>query len=179
MATPSWESEGLSRQRYAFELWSKAGLPPWNWSGILAAETMGATALISCVSGPMIPTTLLSESSLRTDGTESASSHWVSACDRFSVCPRMPPASLIAFCAIWEPWSIAAPRLARLPVKQDSTPIETGPVGCLPPVLGVELVPQAASRSAAATLPDRRRRGVPTMLPSYRRAPGRRLTPRD
>src|SRR6202022_702864 len=163
MATPSWESEGLSRHRYALVLWSETVLPPWNWVGTLAAETMGATALISCVSGPMMPTRSLLASNLRTAGTESASSHWVSACDNCSCFPRMAPASLIAFCAIWDPWSIALPRLARLPVKQDRTPMETGPVGCLPPLVDVD-PPQAARRSANATLPVRRtRRGVPTI----------------
>ena len=79
MATPSCESDGLSRQRYWLVFLSKAVLPPWNSVGILAALTIGDTAAISCVSGPMMPLTLSAERSWRTAGTASASSHCVSA----------------------------------------------------------------------------------------------------
>src|ERR1700680_1081122 len=48
-----------------------------------------------------------------------------------------------------------APRLARLPVKQDSTPIVTGPVGRCEVV--VVVVPHAARRKAAATEPANKR----------------------
>src|ERR1700687_6516202 len=112
IVTPSLESEGLSLHRYGLAFVSNSVLPPWNWVGILADDTMGATALISWVSGPMIPTTLLAPSSWRVAGTESASSHWVSAWVMFSCCLRMPPASLIAFWATCEPWSMAWPRLS-------------------------------------------------------------------
>src|SRR5450631_121156 len=47
MATPSWESEGLERQRYWLAFLSNAVLPPWNSVGILAALTIGDTAAIS------------------------------------------------------------------------------------------------------------------------------------
>src|SRR6202521_5983558 len=141
MATPSGESEGLSLHSHWLGFLSNRVLPPWNCVGILAEETIGATALISWVSGPMMPTTLLAASSWCTAGTESDSSHCVSACLIASCWPRMPPASLIAFCATWEPWSMAWPRLARLPVKQDSTPIVTGPVGSLPEELEGVLLP--------------------------------------
>src|SRR5258708_4762912 len=149
MATPSCESEGLSLHRYGSVFLSNSVLPPWNWVGILAEVTIGETALISWVSGPMIPTTLLAPSSWWTAGTESASSHCVSAWLICSCWPRMPPPSLIAFWATWEPWSMAWPRLARVPVKHDSTPMVTGPVGSLPE--GVVLFPHAAITNTAAT----------------------------
>src|ERR1700680_1529873 len=51
---------------------------------------------------------------------------------------------------------MAAPRLARLPVKHDSTPIVTGPVGrCEEDV--VVVVPHAASTNAVATVLATRR----------------------
>ena len=59
MATPSCESDGLSLHRYWFVLWSKDVLPPWNSVGTLAWVRIGASAAISCVSGPMIPTAWL------------------------------------------------------------------------------------------------------------------------
>src|SRR5487761_1694399 len=155
MATPSCESEGLSLHRYGLAFLSNRVLPPWNWVVILAAVTMGGTAAISCVSGPMIPTTLLFASRDRAATAPSASSHWVSACWSTSCWPNIPPPSLIAFWAICEPWSIAAPRLERLPVKQDSTPMVTGPVGRWELELGV--LPHAArTHAAAATLATRR-----------------------
>src|ERR1700674_1544028 len=159
MATPSCESDGLSLQRYGSVFLSNRVLPPWNWVGILADVTIGETALISWVSGPIIPTTLLAPSSWWTADTESASSHCVSAWLSCSCWPRMPPASLMAFWATCEPWSMAWPRLARVPVKQDSTPIVTGPVGSLPEV--VVLLPHAAITKTAATELATRRQ-VPT-----------------
>src|ERR1700730_1225892 len=155
MATPNWESEGLSRHSQVLVLWSKRVLPPWDSSGILADEMMGASALISWVSGPIIPTTFWAARSWRSAGTESASSHWVSAWARFSCLPRMPPASLIAFWATWEPCNMASPRLARVPVKQDRTPIVTE----TPPELEVEFEPpHAASVSMSTRQPDTIRR---------------------
>src|ERR1700730_10255644 len=68
MATPSCESDGLSRQRYGLAFLSNAVLPPWNCVGILAALTIGATAAISCVSGPMMPVALSVASILRAAG---------------------------------------------------------------------------------------------------------------
>src|ERR1700674_2269742 len=156
MATPSCESDGLSLHNHGLAFLSNRVLPPWNWVGILAEVTIGATALISWVSGPMIPTTLLEASSWWTAGTESASSHCVSAWASLSCWPRMPPPSLIAFCATCEPWSMAWPRLAKVPVKQDSTPMVTGPLGSLLFVLEVE-VSHAARANAAATEPARMR----------------------
>src|ERR1700686_3699259 len=162
MATPSCESEGLSLHSHWLVFLSKSVLPPWNCVGTLAEVTIGATALISCVSGPMIPTTLLAASSWLTAGFESASSHCVSAWAMLSCWPRMPPASLIAFCATCDPWSMACPRLARLPVKHESTPMVTALVGSLPED-DVLLPPHAASTHIAATEPATRRR-----VPAFR-----------
>src|SRR6202521_308574 len=159
MATPSWESEGLSLHSHWLGFLSNRVLPPWNCVGILAEETIGATALISWFSGPMTPTTWLAASSERVAGTESASSHCVSAWLRFSVWPRIPPPSLTAFCATIEPWSMASPRLARVPVKQDSTPMVTGPLGSLPEVEEVP-VPHAPRTNATAAEPATRRQGA-------------------
>src|ERR1700719_2226468 len=77
----------------------------------------------------------------------------------------MPPLSLMVFMATWEPWSMAWPRLARLPEKHERTPIVTGPVGRweAPALL---LLPQAASTNAATVELARRRQ-----------APGCRLVP--
>src|SRR3984893_9514640 len=122
MATPSCESEGLSLQRYGSVFLSNRALPPWTWVAILADVTVGGTAWSHCV--------------------------W--ACLLASCWPRMPPASLIAFWATCEPWSMAWPRLARVPVKHDSTPMVTGPLGCLPEVVEV-LLPHAATNTTAAT----------------------------
>src|SRR5260221_1913112 len=96
MATPSWESEGLSRHNQVLVLWSKRVLPPWNSSGILAEVMIGASALISWVSGPIIPTTFWAARSWRSARTEPASSHWVSAGAQASYLPRPPPAPFIA-----------------------------------------------------------------------------------
>src|SRR5450631_1080083 len=162
IATPSWESEGLERQRYWLVFLSNAVLPPWNSVGILAALTIGDTAAISWVSGPMMPVALSEASSLRTAGTASASSHCLSSWLRSSCLPRTPPFLLMTCWATCEPCSMAWPRTARGPVKQERTPKETCPalsVVMLPadPPLEVLVLPQAAT-SRAATVPVSRRR---------------------
>src|SRR6202035_1431689 len=59
MATPSWESDGLSLKKNGSVWWSRAVSPPWNSSTILLASRIGSTPLISCVSGPITPLTCL------------------------------------------------------------------------------------------------------------------------
>src|SRR5579859_1712568 len=99
----------------------------------------------------------------------------------------MPPLSLIVFIATWEPWSMAWPRLARLPEKHERTPIVTGPVGrwAVVPLL----LQQAASTNADAAEPARTRQlpgcrvvpvclgciSVPPMVPQTPRRFGPRL----
>ena len=70
---------------------------------------------------------------------------------------------------------MAWPRLARVPVKHDSTPMVTGPVGSLPEEL--ELPPHAAITKIAATevatmrqVPTFRRLTVMTSLQAQRSA---------
>ncbi len=95
--------------------------PPWNSSTIPAPLRIGSTAAISWVSGPITPETP-PERSFWVAGTASARSHWVSCWLSLTWLPLTPPAALIAFCATWEPCSIAWPRLASRPLKHDSTP---------------------------------------------------------
>src|SRR5205807_8043026 len=67
--------------------------------------------------------------------------------------------SLIAFIPTWEPCSMASPRLARVPGKQDSTPTPICPpeVVVTPPPPPEEAELHPATRSAATAQPDRSR----------------------
>ncbi len=121
MATPSCESDGLSRKKYGSPWWSRAVSPPWNSSTTWLASRIGSTPLISCVSGPITPLMFL-VSIWFTAVTPSATSQLVSPVTSCTFCPSTPPAALISLWATFEPWSIACPRLASRPVKQDSTP---------------------------------------------------------
>src|ERR1035438_9846349 len=55
MATPSCESDGLSRKKYGSVWWSRAVSPPWNSSTMWLESRIGSTPLISWVSGPITP----------------------------------------------------------------------------------------------------------------------------
>src|SRR5215472_1345590 len=126
MATPSCESDGLSRKKYGSVWWSRAVSPPWNSSTILLASRIGSTPLISWVSGPITPLTFL-VSIWFVAVTPSATSQLVSPWTSLIWWPLTPPALLITACATWLPWSMAWPRLASRPVKHDSTPYVIGP----------------------------------------------------
>src|SRR5215469_7400666 len=149
MATPSWESEGLSRKKSGSVWWSRAVSPPWNSSTMWLASRIGSTPLISCVSGPITPLMCL-VSIWFTAVTPSATSQLVSPVTSWTFWPSTPPAELISDWATLEPCNIAWPRLASRPVKQDSTPYVTGPEAPDPPLPDEA---QAASRVAAAPKP--------------------------
>src|SRR5215469_15188044 len=151
IATPSWESEGLSRKKYGSVWWSRAVSPPWNSSTILLASRIGSTPLISCVSGPITPLTFF-VSIWFVAVTPSATSQLVSPVTSATLRPSTPPAALISFCATLLPCSIAWPRLASRPVKHDRTPYVTGPDE-LPPPPELADDAQAASSTAAAQAP--------------------------
>ena len=82
---------------------------------------IGSTPLISWVSGPITPLTFLVSIWL-VAVTPSATSQLVSPVTRATWRPSTPPAELISALATWAPWSIAWPRLASRPVKQERTP---------------------------------------------------------
>src|SRR5487761_314063 len=147
MATPSWESDGLSRKKYGSVWWSRAVSPPWNSSTMWLAFRIGSTPLISWVSGPITPLMVLVSIWL-VAVTPSATSQEVSPVTSCTLRPSTPPAELISVWATLAPWSMAWPRLASLPVKQERTPWVTGPDELLLPDDA-----QAASRVAAAQAP--------------------------
>ena len=100
-----------------------------------AAACAAAVVLAACASsssssssgggstsaGPITPLTFL-VSIWFVAVTPSATSQLVSPVVSWSLRPRTPPAELISLTATWEPWSIAWPRLASRPVKQERTP---------------------------------------------------------
>jgi hypothetical protein len=82
---------------------------------------IGSTPLISWVSGPITPLMFL-VSIWFVAVTPSATSQLVSPVTSCTFRPSTPPAALISLWATLAPWSIACPRLARRPVKQERTP---------------------------------------------------------
>src|ERR1017187_8385090 len=153
MATPSCESDGLSRKKYLSAWWSRAVSPPWNSSTILLESRIGSTPLISWVSGPITPL-MVFVSIWFTAVTPSATSQPVSPVTSWTLRLRTPPAVLTSLWATLAPWIIAWPRLASRPVKQERTRWLTGPdeLLLLPPDPLLEDA-HAASRTAAAQEP--------------------------
>src|SRR5260221_9107875 len=115
------------------------------------ASRIGSTPLISWVSGPITPLTFL-VSIWVVAVTPSATSQPVSPVTSLIWWPLTPPALLITAFATWLPWSMAWPRLASRPVKQDRTPYVTGPE-LLPPDDPLDDA-QAASSRTPATAPE-------------------------
>src|SRR6266851_7381618 len=150
MATPSWESDGLSRKKKGSVWWSRAVSPPWNSSTMWLALRIGSTPLISWVSGPITPLMDLVSIWL-TAVTPSATSQLVSPVTSCTFRPFTPPAALIWLWATLAPWIIAWPRLASRPVKQDRTPYVIEPEPPPDPPLLPDA--QAASSTTAAQAP--------------------------
>src|ERR1022692_172366 len=108
MATPSCESDGLSRKKYGSVWWSRAVSPPWNSSTMWLESRIGSTPLISWVSGPITPL-MVFVSIWFTAVTPSATSQPVSPVASCTLRLSTPPAELISL------WATLAPLDHGLP----------------------------------------------------------------